>query len=358
MKILYIYKYAILGGVTTQLVNRLKYLKDKLEVHFLYIQDHGGTAAFNGYKNIIIEKDTSKIAEYIDSNKFDFVFCIDTMEAYEALKKAKHKPIIISEVHTTTKNFYMLKDLKKTLPMDAFITPSNYLKERIYNELGYSGLKDCYVVENCLDTEMFNCNYSVKDHDKKIIAWVGKLDEHKNWKKFLNVAHEISNLRDDVEFWIVGGYTAPQYVVKDFLDKINELNLLDKVKWYSYIDYNKISVLFNKVSLTGGVYVSTSKNESFGMTAIEAMACKCPLIMPKVGALPEVLDGKLACNLYNYENDNELICKIIHYLDVKKAKDDIINIGYNKVIENYHINVIGEKYINTLKQIKNKLNKE
>lgn len=348
MKLLYIYKYAILGGVTTQLVNRFNYLKNHIEVHFLYIQEHGGTAAFNGYKNVIVEKDTTKIAKYIDEHKFDFVACIDTMEGYEALKKSKHKPVIISEVHTTTKNFYMLNDLKKELPMDVFITPSNYLKDRIYNELGFKGLKECYVVENCLDTEMFNCNYTVKEHDKKIIAWVGKLDEHKNWRKLLNVASKICVLREDVEFWILGGYTAPEYVVKEFLDKINEYDLFDKVKWYSYVDYKKMPVLYNKVAKSNGLHLSTSKNESFGMTALEAMACKCPLVMPRVGALPEILDENLCVNLYDYENNEELIEKILNLLEGSKMKMATENYGYNKVINKYNITNIGKKYIDIL----------
>lgn len=354
MKLLYIYKYAILGGVTTQLLNRFNYLKNHIEVHFLFIQDHGGTGAFNGYKNVVIEKDTAKIAQYIDYHKFDFVACIDTMEGYAALNKSKHKPIIISEVHTTTSNLYMLMDLKKTLPMDAFITPSHYLKDKIYNELGFKDFKECFVVENCLDTEIFNCDYNVRKHDKKIVAWVGKLDEHKNWRKLLEVAAKVCYSRGDVEFWIIGGYTAPQYVIKEFLDRINELNLFDNIKWYSYVDYNKMPMLYRKVAESGGLHLSTSMNESFGMTAAEAMACKCPLVMPKVGALPEVLDNKLSANLYEYKNNDKIVEKVNKQLDSnEQEKQNLIEYGYNKVLNQYTTQKIGKEYLEVLEEIYN-----
>ncbi|WIF96093.1 glycosyltransferase family 4 protein [Caminicella sporogenes] len=353
MKILYIYKYAILGGVTTQLVNRLKYLKGKVDAHFLFIQDHGGTKAFNGYEKVLIENNTTKIAQYIDENKFDFVISIDTMESYEAIKKAKHKSIVISEVHTTTRNLYNLKLLKKDLPMNAFITPSSYLKDKIYNELGFKGLRECYVVENCLDLDKFALEKVSYKHDKRIIGWIGKLDEHKNWRKFIRICSILNDKLKNLEFWIIGGYTAPQYVINEFLDLINKYNLFDKVKWFSYIPYNKMPRIFNIIRESGGLYTSTSRDESFGMTAVEAMACKCPILMPNVGALKEVLDGKLKDHyLYDESDDQQYINKIN---DLLKNNDTLLDYGYKRVNERYRVDIIGEKYIKTLKKIENEL---
>lgn len=349
MKILYIYKYAILGGVTTQLVNRFKYLKDKVDVHFLFIQDHGGTKAFNGYEKILIESNTTQIAQYIDENKFDFVITIDTMEGYEAIRKSKNKPIVISEVHTTTRNLDNLKILKKDLPMNAFITPSSYLKDKIYNELEFKDLKKCYVVENCLDLDTFVPQKVSYKHDKRIISWIGKLDEHKNWRKFLRISSILNDKYSDLEFWIIGGYTAPQYVVKEFLNLINIYGLFDKVKWFSYIPYNKMPKVYNIIRESGGIYTSTSKDESFGMTAVEAMACKCPVLMPEVGALKEVLDGKLRdYYLYDESDDQQYIMRLKYLLENNYT---LLDYGHKRVSERYGVDRVGEKYLNTLKKI-------
>lgn len=351
MKILYIYKYAILGGVTTQLANRIEYLRNHIDCHILYIQDHGGTKAFRDFNNIKVEHDTSKIAAYIDEKQFDFVICIDTMEAYEALKKCKHKPIIISEVHTTTTNLEHLKQLKKDMPMDAFITPSEYLKDRILNEYGYIGHKKCYVVENCLDTTIFHTDYKVASPNKKILGWIGKLDDHKNWRKFIGIVSKVVENNEEIEVWLVGGYTAPQYVVKDFIKLLDEYSLMDYVKWYPYVEYNEMPKLYREIALSGGCTVSTSKNESFGMTAVEAMACKCPLVMPKVGALPEVMDGKLAQYLYEYDNDEAATYLIRQILTIDDGQT--VEEGYDKVYNCYSIDKVGEKYIQILNTIKN-----
>jgi glycosyltransferase involved in cell wall biosynthesis len=353
MKILYIYKYAILGGVTTQLVNRLSYLNNKIECHVLYIQEHGGTRAFADRTNIVVQSDSTKIAAYIDEHRFDFVMCIDTMEAYDALRMAIHKPIVITEVHTTTTNLDHLYELQKKMPMDAFITPSNYLREKILKHYGYEGKRECYVVENCLDTTTFHTNYLVKNHPKKIVGWIGKLDEHKNWKKLVRIAQNVTMQVEDIEFWVIGGYTAPEHVVKEFIEMQDQYNLLDSIKWYPYLSYSKMPRLYNKIALSGGCTLSTSKNESFGMTAVEAMACKCPLVMPKVGALPEVLDGPLQNFLYSYEDEEQAAIKVIDLLTTKVANS--AEYGYDKVSRCYSISQIGDKYINTLIDIKNRI---
>lgn len=356
MKILYIYKYAILGGVTTQLVNRISYLKEHIECHVLYIQDHGGTKAFRDFNNIKVERNTSKIAEYIDREAFDFVICIDTMEAYEALKKCKHKPVVISEVHTTTSNLEHLKEVKREMPMDAFITPSNYLKDRILNEYGYAEAKRCYVVENCLDTEVFHTQYKVDKPSKKIIGWIGKLDDHKNWRKFIGMMTQLIVTNKEIEIWLVGGYTAPQYTVQDFIKELDTCNLMDYVKWYPYIEYNEMPRLYRQIALSGGCTISTSKNESFGMTAAEAMACKCPLVMPSVGALPEVMDGKLAQYLYEYNDEDTAISLMRQILTADDRR--MVEEGYDKVYNCYSIDKVGEKYIQVLNTIRNnKINK-
>jgi glycosyltransferase involved in cell wall biosynthesis len=321
-----------------------------MECHILYIQDHGGTKAFEDQTNIVVENDCKKIAQYIDTHQFDFVMCIDTMEGYDALKIAHHRPIVITEVHTTTTNLDHLYELKKDMCMDAFITPSAYLRDRILEEYGYKGHKECYVVENCLDTAQFHTDYSAEKYPKKIVGWIGKLDEHKNWRKLLSIASKVASEVEDVEFWVIGGYTAPEHVVKEFIQKQDEYGLLDCIKWYPYLSYSKMPILYNKIALSEGCTLSTSQNESFGMTAVEAMACKCPLIMPKVGALPEVLDGPLQELLYTYEEEEVAAKKIVDLL-TKKIEVDT-EYGYDKVSNCYSISQIGEKYINILKAIK------
>lgn len=355
MKILYIYKYAILGGVTTQLVNRIEYLKEHIDCHVLYIQDCGGIRAFKDFSNVKVDNNINRIANYIDTENFDIVICIDTIEGYDALKKCKHKPIVISEVHTTTSNLDQLKTLKSDMPMDAFITPSKYLKERILEEYGYKGHKECYVVENCLDTKVFNTQCEVNKPNKKIIGWIGKLDDHKNWRKFLRIVSQIIVIEKNVEIWLIGGYTAPQYVVKDFISELNNYNIMDYVKWYPYIEYDKMPQIYRQIALSGGMTISTSQNESFGMTAVEAMACKCPLIMPKVGALVEVMDKGLEQYLYDYEDDVRVL-ELVQQI-FAKADNQVIDVGYDKVYNCYSIEKIGEKYLKTLEDIRiNKLN--
>ncbi|MGK9250900.1 glycosyltransferase family 4 protein [Paenibacillus humicus] len=348
MKLLYIYKYAILGGVTTQLVNRLSHLKLKCEPHFLFTHDYGGTKAFGSYKHVHVKKDPIEISNYIKRKKFDAVIVIDTPEVYEAIRHSGHKGVVINEVHTTTSNIKYLESFEK-YEIDAFIAPSQYLVDRINDEYGFRGKIPAHVVFNCLDTALFNPKKVEQIFDKKIIAWVGKLDDHKNWRSFLSIAYKISRIRSDCVFLLLGGETAKEEVVKSMLDLVDEYGLMDHFIWIQRVEYNDMPLIYSSIAASKGLSISTSSNESFGMTIIESLACGCPSIAPKVGAIPEILQDD---RLYYGEDEEEAINKVQTILNNPLEEQKIFE-GIQLISEKYSIQKIVDEYINLIKKIMN-----
>lgn len=351
MKILYLYRYGILGGVSTQLTNRLKYLKKFCQPHFVFLKDYGVRITFGNYPYVAILENLDAVVKYINKNKFDVIIVIDTNEAYKAIKMSNFNGVVINEVHTTTTNLKALNNLRENAPMDAIITPSKYLKKRISSEFKFDDIKPVYVVENCLDTELFKYQKIERKSNKKIILWVGKLDNHKNWKSFLSIAHSIKQMRQDCEFWLVGGYTAPNKVVNELLGKVNFFNLFNDFKWLPRVEYSDMPRLYSITTESGGLYINTSLNESFSMTIVESLACKCPVVAPNVGAIPEILNGKLSNYLYEANNENEAILKIFTLLDDLEKRNNLLKIGEKIVKGKYSIEKVGKKYFEILTQI-------
>lgn len=353
MRLLVIYRYLILGGVTTQLVNRLRFLEDKVEAHFAYLKDYGGRSAFGGYPHVHLFHSHHELAQFIRDESFDLVAVIDTPEAYQALAEAEYTGPVLHEVHTTTQQVSYLGqlDLEK---IEAFLVPSHYVAQHLKN-LWPALDKPCYVVPNCLDTAHFAPVALGEDVEselvRKIILWVGKLDQHKNWPLFLEVAQQVIQRGYDCQFWMVGGETAKPQTVLELMSAAEERGLLGRLHWFSRVEYHLMPKVYSMAGASGGLSLSTSRNESFGMTVLESLACGCPPLAPDVGALGEVLDGELATCLYSSAQAEVIADRAIQLLDDEDLRHRIIQAGQAKIKGRYSIDAAAEQYYRTLLQI-------
>ncbi|KWX69709.1 glycosyltransferase family 4 protein [Paenibacillus jilunlii] len=345
MKILYFYKFCLLGGVTTQLANRLKFLRGRAEVHFAFLEDYGGASAFEGYDHVRILRTTDELRNYIEAHDFDVIITIDTYELYEALGPAGQKKVIIHEVHTTYEEpLRKLAESKDSLPFHYVITPSAYMKEMLER----IGLPDAFHINNCLDTELFKYE-AVSGQWPPTILWVGKLDQHKNWGSFMNIAGRLNAQFPDLHFLLVGGYTAPEEITSRLQARAEALGLRH-FKWLPQVDYEEMHHYYSAVAGSGGVYVSTTRNESFGMTVLEAMACRCPVVVPGVGALPELLDNELSVSLYASGREEECAERVAWLLEQEDLRERLKTLGEQKARNTYSIEEVGKAYMALLQR--------
>lgn len=352
MKIFFYYKFCILGGVTTQLANRGKFLREKCEPHFGFAGDYGGTVAFEGDPHVAILETPEQIAAYLRLHDFDTVITIDTYELYEALELAQYNKLVIHEVHTTyTEALDLLRERKDQLPFRHVITPSRYMQQY----LAGIGIADACQINNCLDLAQFRYELAKPGEElafqpvpgKKLVLWVGKLDSHKNWKLFLAIASQLNARRDDLQFLLVGGYTAPAEVKEELAWRCEQLGLAN-LQWIPKVDYGEMYRYYSQVARSGGLYISTSSNESFGMAVIEAMACRCPVVVPAVGALPELLPGELAFSLYPPGEEQACVEQADRLLGDSGLRERLIALGEEQVHANYSLSAVGEAYMDRL----------
>ena len=88
---------------------------------------------------------------------------------------------------------------------------------------------------------------------------------------------------------MLGGYTARQDVKLDFFKELSQKGLAANLRWFPKIAYSDIAAIYKMAGKSGGGLIVTSKDESFGMVVAEAMLCFCPVLVNKVGALPELV---------------------------------------------------------------------
>ena len=350
MKLLLVYQFCTVGGVETVLMNRLKSLaKDGIKFDVLFLYDFGGKKIFNEFFNsIYIFDDINKITALMEKEKYDCIISIDTPQIFLALNKLTFHPPVILEVHTTyEENLSYLSEIDKT-NTSAIITPSNYMvsliKQKIKNEI------PIHVIPNSISDQFLNAdNFPEINFKKKIIGWVGRLDYLKNWDGFLRIASHLKSLEDNFEFWIIGGAAAPESVRKDFFSRIKSNGILPDLKWYPILDFHFMPTFYRLISNSGGCFISTSINESFGMTILESMASKCPVVVPDVGGLPELVDKDSCGLLYPGGDIEKAALAVIKLTTDTQLRETIIDNAYRNVLSNYTCEKVINRWIDIIK---------
>lgn len=103
----------------------------------------------------------------------------------------------------------------------------------------------------------------------------------------------------------------------------------DYVEFYEKPSRQKIKEIYSD----SDIYVFPSKKEGWGLTVIEAMACKCAVVGTNTGALLEVgVDGE-NCLISHPEDINALNNNIIKLIEDASMRNYIAKNGYNLALE-------------------------
>lgn len=352
MKILFVYQFCTLGGVETVLKNRLTAFRKKgISSHVVFLHDLGGSKIFEGLENIHYEDRERELRRMIDDGGFDFVIPIDTPQIYPALKGGRFQGILVTEVHTNNLDNLKYVSMIGETGTQAVITPSQFEKELIHQEIrgfGKNGIP-IYVIPNPVDLDVFSFREPGDKPTKKVIGWVGRLEKEKNWKHFLEISSSISKKRDDLLFLIIGGYSAEEGVKKDFLAAVKKSELIDCLRWVPHLEYDRMPGVYSLMGASGGCLVTTSVIEPFGMTVIEAMACRCPVVASRVGGFREIIQEGENGFLFEVNNTEEAIGKLKTIFESPSERDRLTRNGRLTVETTYSSEKVVERYLDTLK---------
>jgi D-inositol-3-phosphate glycosyltransferase len=124
--------------------------------------------------------------------------------------------------------------------------------------------------------------------NERIILFVGRIEPLKGVDILLNAA---AMLESDVEcsVLVVGGDDASASRVGELRDLARDLGIEHRVAFLGAVDHEKLPEYYNAAD----VCVVPSHYESFGLVAVEAMACGVPVVASRVGGLTgTVKDGE------------------------------------------------------------------
>lgn len=261
------------------------------------------------------------------------------------MKKFNHTAPLIMTFHTLAlmKNLIARNGLSKTeekrieietqltREADILITPSE--NEKNYIQYLYHGNPSkINVISPGVDTSLFypmdkNQSKQAIDAslDHKMILFVGRIDPVKGLDVLLYAIRILFAKKPDMKacLWIVGGDVSqePEMWSKE-LQKLEHLRKLlelhTTVKFTGQQPQHELPKYYNAADLV----VMPSHYESFGMTALEAMACGTPVLTTNVTGVSELLDETCQKHITTANNPLDMAEKIQEILEHDHKKEE------------------------------------
>ncbi|SKA88585.1 Glycosyltransferase involved in cell wall bisynthesis [Caloramator quimbayensis] len=285
------------------------------------------------------------LKKYIDENGVpDLIHAQSSIWAgYIAYKiyKKYNIPYIITE-HFTGFQRGIINEKEKKLAKKAFeksrynaavsVPFANFLEN--YFELKFN------VIPNTIDTNFF-CIKGNKINSKYFtFINVSFLTYKKGIDVLINAFYKAFNNNKSVRLKLIGDGDERKYLE----EMVKKLNLQDRVLFLGNKDRNYIK----DELLNSDVYVCASREETFGVSLIEAMSCGLPVISTICGGPEDFINSKVGI-LIQKNNVNELTKALIDIYNNYHLYDRIYIRNYVK--DRFDFEIISKEIINMYKQI-------
>jgi glycosyltransferase involved in cell wall biosynthesis len=254
------------------------------------------------------------IAQTVDH---DVIHCHDWLAfpAGLAAKAASGRPLV-SHVHAT--EFDRSADGGVNRPVyeseragmhgaDAVVTVSRYTKEKVVQHYGVSP-KKISVIHNGIDARDIRpfASHKLNAH-YKIVLFLGRITVQKGPDWFMKAARRVIDRDKDVLFVIAGGGDMERQIIM----QAAALGIADHVIFTGFRRGDDLDRLYDMADL----YVLPSVSEPFGITALEALQHRTPVIVSAQSGVREVLPDAVQVDFWDTHKMADEILRVISHRD-------------------------------------------
>jgi glycosyltransferase involved in cell wall biosynthesis len=162
---------------------------------------------------------------------------------------------------------------------------------------------------------------------EKFLLYVGDINYNKNLPRLIKAFKKLA-LEDDA--LVLVGKAFKNLRIKEareITELIKVLKLKGKVRVLGFVPNNDLVKIYNLAQL----YCFPSLYEGFGLGALEAMACGCPVLAGRAGSLPEVVER--AAFLVDPYSEEEIIQGIRRILSDEELRWQLVKVGLTRAQE-------------------------
>jgi glycosyltransferase involved in cell wall biosynthesis len=246
---------------------------------------------------------------------FDVIHAHDwmTYPAGVAIEKMTGKPLVV-HVHSTefdrsgeqVNEWIYNVERQGMRRADQVITVSN-LTKRICRDRYRVPEAKLRVVYNGVDDTVGNFDISPtkKDKDEKIVLFLGRITMQKGPEYFVAAARKVLEKMEDVKFIMAGSGD----MFTRTIELVAGMGIGHKVLFTGFLRGADVDRAFKMADL----YVMPSVSEPFGLSPLEAMMHKVPVIISKQSGVAEIIQHALKVDFWDIdEMANKMIAVLRH----------------------------------------------
>lgn len=198
----------------------------------------------------------------------------------------------------TARLFWKAKVALGRMQADALVTVSEFSREKIIEHFRVAPER-VFVVSEAADPVFRVLEHPAMpaslralgiDPGRRIVVYVGGFSPHKNLEELMDAFSRIASLKQFADCLLVLVGETRKEVFHSCLpalrEKVDTAGLRERVVFPGYVSDEDLTELLN----LSAVLVLPSFMEGFGLPAVEAAACGCPVIATKASPLPQLLE--------------------------------------------------------------------
>ena len=159
---------------------------------------------------------------------------------------------------------------------------SRYLTQRM-RAFELEREENLFHVPNGLDTRLFSSKQKEKQYD---LLFVGRFERAKGLDVLIAALNILEKKERKYKLGIVGYFKEDQ---KRFCLSLASRKVAESIEFLGNVRHEELPRMLS----SGRALVSPSRNESFGLAILEAMACGLPIAATRAGGIPELVDQEV-----------------------------------------------------------------
>lgn len=269
-------------------------------------------------------------------NDFDVIHAHDWL-AYPAgiaAKEASGKPLVI-HVHATdfdrsggSVNPVVYDIEKRGMDFaDKIITVSNLTRNIVIEKYGIDPNK-VVTVYNAVDAPKNEKGEPfVKGVNEKVVTFLGRITMQKGPEYFIEAAYKVLQRMDNVRFVMAGSGDMMEKMIR----RAAELKITDR---FHFTGFLKGEEVFHMLSMSD-LYVMPSVSEPFGISPLEAMQSRVPVLISHQSGVAEILKYAIKTNFWDVDAMADAMYSVLNYPALSEVfkrygKEEVDNLKWEK----------------------------
>lgn len=289
-KVCFVYPWATFGGVERILLNRaiaFRQLAKSVKMDVFFLRDSGGIRPFKQAIDAFGLNNLVDIVSSLDGCKYELVSLIDCPEAIDLCRSKKLRYIF--ECHTA---YVENRAYLKRIDCNSIIcVPSETFAIEIAREIPRLSSR-IHVLRNLVPWDIsLNINESTFDIPKwhrTPILFFGRMDSLKNPTALMD-AFLMLDMRHPGEYMLL--FCGPETSEFDMELELRQRSIRGFSVILPPIRFTMTDAFLKAIAGIGGIFVSSSRGESYGLSVAESIACGLPVLLSDIEPHKYLCDG-------------------------------------------------------------------